>query len=85
MAAITVAFIVLGLVPLVLIAWLLTAATLAPSRLILTTAANWAVAVVAAAGSFAKDWGTTKNRRDRDGKSIVPITAIGTLMVSVNW
>jgi ABC-2 type transport system permease protein len=33
------AFIVLGLVPLVLIAWLLTAATLAPSRLILTTAA----------------------------------------------
>ena len=33
------AFIVLGLVPLVLIAWLLTAATLPPSRLVLTAAA----------------------------------------------
>jgi ABC-2 type transport system permease protein len=32
------AFIVLGLVPLVLIAWLFTAATLAPSRLVLTAA-----------------------------------------------
>jgi ABC-2 type transport system permease protein len=33
------AFVVLGLVPLVLLAWLLTAATLAPSRLALTVAA----------------------------------------------
>ena len=50
--------------------------------LITAKTASWAVAVVATAGSFAKDWGATKNRSDGDGKSIVPITAIGTRMVS---
>jgi hypothetical protein len=43
------------------------------------------VAVVAATGIWAKGCGTTKNRIDRAGKSVVPITAIGTRMVSVNW
>jgi ABC-2 type transport system permease protein len=46
------AFIVLGLVPLVLIAWLLTAATLAPSRLVLTAAALLAAGLPLFAGGI---------------------------------
>jgi len=53
--------------------------------LITAKTASWAVATVAASASWAKGWGTMKNRIDRDGKSIVPITAIGIRMVSVNW